>query len=103
MTTTPSLIDALVDRATPVRRLRAPLVRACVWLGFAGIVLVLIAAVHGVRTDLAEHLRQPVFLVSLAAALATGVLAAVAAFMIAFRTDRNGGSCFRYLRLRSGC
>jgi Negative regulator of sigma F len=82
MTTTPNLIDALVERAAPVRRLRAPLVRACLWLGFAGIVLALLAAVHGVRTDLVEHLRQPVFIVSLVAALATGILAAIAAFII---------------------
>jgi hypothetical protein len=88
MTTTPNLIDALVERAAPVRRLRAPLVRACLWLGFAGIVLALLAAVHGVRTDMVEHLRQPVFLVSLAAALATGVLAAIAAFMISL-PDRS--------------
>jgi hypothetical protein len=88
VTTTPQLIDALVERATPVRRLRAPLVRASQWLGFAGIVLALLAAVHGVRTDLVEHLRQPVFIVSLAAALATGMLAAMAAFIISL-PDRS--------------
>ena len=88
MTTTPQLIDALVECATPVRRLRAPLVRAGLWLGFAAIVLALLAAVHGVRADLAEHLRQPVFLVSLTAALATGILAAIAAFIISL-PDRS--------------
>jgi hypothetical protein len=88
MTTTPQLIDALVERATAVRRLRAPLVRAGLWLGFAAIVLALLAAVHGVRTDLVEHLRQPVFVVSLAAALATGILAAIAAFLISL-PDRS--------------
>lgn len=88
MTTTPQLIDALVERATVVRRLRAPLVRAGQWLGFAAIVLALLAVVHGVRTDLMEHLRQPVFVVSLAAALATGILAAIAAFLISL-PDRS--------------
>jgi hypothetical protein len=88
MTTTPQLVDALVERATPVVRLRAPLVRACRWLCFAAVVLVLLAAVHGVRTDLMEHLRQPVFLASLAAALATGMLAAISAFMISI-PDRS--------------
>jgi hypothetical protein len=88
MTATPNLIDALVERATPVRRLRAPLVRACLWLGFAWIVLALLTVAHGVRTDLVEHLRQPVFLVSLAAALASGVLAAIAAFMLSL-PDRS--------------
>jgi hypothetical protein len=80
MSTTPQLIDALVERATPVARLRAPFARACGWLCFAGIVLALVGTVHGVRTDLAEHLRQPAFLVGLAASLATGMLAAIAAF-----------------------
>jgi hypothetical protein len=88
MTSTPQLIDALVERATPVARLRAPLARACRWLCFAAVVLALLAAAHGVRTDLVEHLRQPVFLVSLAAALATGVLAAIAAFMLSL-PDRS--------------
>jgi hypothetical protein len=88
MTSTPQLIDALVERATPVARLSAPLARACRWLCFAAVVLALLAAAHGVRTDLVEHLRQPVFLVSLAAALATGVLAAIAAFMISL-PDRS--------------
>jgi hypothetical protein len=88
VTTTPKLIDALVERATPVKRLRGPLTRASAWLGLAAIVLALLAVAHGVRTDLIEHLRQPVFLVSLTAALATGVLAAVAAFMVSL-PDRS--------------
>jgi hypothetical protein len=82
VTKTPELIDALVERAGPVGRLRPPLVRSCGWLVLAGLVLVLLAAVHGMRSDLAERLRQPAFLVSLGAALATGALAAVASFMI---------------------
>jgi len=88
MSTTPQLIDALVERASPIARLRSPLARACRWLGFAGIALALLAAAHGVRTDLVEHLHQPVFLVSLTASLATGILAAVAAFVISL-PDRS--------------
>jgi hypothetical protein len=82
VTTTPDLIETLVERAAPVRRLRPPLVRAAFWLGFAGFVLALLAVGHGVRPDLAERLTQTTFAVSIAAALATGVLAAVAAFAI---------------------
>jgi hypothetical protein len=88
VTTTPQLIDALVARATAVRRLRAPLVRAGLWLGFAAVVLPLLTAVHGVRTDLMVHLHQPAFIVSLAAALATGILAAMAAFLVSL-PDRS--------------
>jgi hypothetical protein len=88
VTNTPELIDALVECATPVRRLRPPLVRAGLWLALAGLVLVLLAIGHGVRSDLAERLHQPVFAVSIAAALATGILAAMAAFVVSL-PDRS--------------
>jgi hypothetical protein len=88
VTKTPDLIDALVECATPVRRLRPPLVRGALWLALAAFILALLAIGHGVRADLAERLHQPVFAVSIAAALATGVLAAAAAFMISL-PDRS--------------
>jgi len=88
VTKTPDLIDALVECATPVRRLRPPLVRGALWLALAALILALLAIVHGVRADLAERLHQPVFVVSITAALATGVLAAVAAFMVSL-PDRS--------------
>ena len=82
MTKTPELIDTLVQRATPVRRLHPPLMRAALWLGFAALVLVLLAAGHGVRSDLAARIREPEFVISMGAALATGILSAVAAFAV---------------------
>jgi hypothetical protein len=88
VTETQKVIDALVAGATPVRRLRPPLVRALSWLALAGAILVLLAIGHGVRSDLTGHLRQPVFVVSILAALATGVLAAIAAFMVSL-PDRS--------------
>jgi hypothetical protein len=88
VTETAELIDALVERATPVRRLRAPLVRAGAWLLFAALILALLAALHGMRADLMECLQQPAFVVAQLAALATGVLAAIAAFMISL-PDRS--------------
>jgi len=86
--TTPELIDTLCADAKPVRRLRPPLVRAAVWLLFAGFVLVALAVLLGTRPDLAERLRQPTFLGALAGALLTGVLAAVAAFYLSL-PDRS--------------
>src|ERR671918_281383 len=68
--------------AKPVRRLRPPLVRAAMWLLFAGLVLLALAALLGIRPDLAERLRQPTFVGALAGALLTSVLAAVAAFCL---------------------
>jgi hypothetical protein len=59
---------------------------------FAGLIPALLAALHGVRADLAERLHQPAFVVGQLAALATGVLAAVAAFMISLPDrSRRGG------------
>jgi hypothetical protein len=82
VTKTPDLIDTLVDCATPIRRLRPPLVRAALWLLFAALVLGLLAVVHGVRPDLAERLQQPVFIIGMLGALGTGVLAAIASFKV---------------------
>jgi hypothetical protein len=88
VTKTPDLIDALVDGATPVRRLRPPLVRAALWLLFAALVLALIVAGHGLRPDIGFRLQQPVFLLSMVAALTTGILAALASFQISL-PDRS--------------
>jgi len=82
MTSTPDLIDSLVADAQPVRRLRPPAMRALCWLLFAALVLVLVAVGHGVRPDLMLKLRQPVFFAGVLAALTTGVLAAMASFMV---------------------
>jgi len=82
VTKTPDLIDTLVQDATPVRRLRPPLVRAGLWLAFAAIVLGLIAIAHGLRPDFSDCMRQPLFVVGLLGALATGISAAVASFQL---------------------
>ena len=82
MTKTPDLIDALVETATPVRRLRPPIIRAGLWLAFAAIVLGLIAIAHGLRPDFFDRVRQPLFVLSMLGALATSILAAVASFRL---------------------
>lgn len=82
MRKTSDLIDALVDSATPVRRLLPPSTRAGIWLALAVAVLGLLCVAHGVRPDLAARLRQPVFVVSTIGALATAVLAALASFKL---------------------
>ena len=88
MITTPDLIESLVARAEPVRRLRRPLARAAAWLLFAGLMLGLMVAIKGLRPDLGLLLRQPGFAIDVAAALATGILAAVAAFIVSL-PDRS--------------
>jgi hypothetical protein len=79
---TSDLIDALADSITPVRRLHPPFVRAALWLSLAAVVLGLLCVAHGVRVDISMRLREPVFVVSMAGALATAVLAAMAAFKL---------------------
>jgi len=81
MTRTSDLIDLLVADAKPVRRLRHPAARASCWLLFAALVMFLVGLAHGVRADLAVKLNQPLFVISVAAAMATGILAAMGAFL----------------------
>ena len=88
MITTTDLIESLAAEAGPVRRLRHPVLRAGSWLLLAALVVLLIAIDHGLRADIGARLRQPVFVVGVAASLVTGILAAVAAFMISL-PDRS--------------
>jgi hypothetical protein len=88
MTTTPELIATLAADATPVRRLRHPLVRASSWLLLAVFVVALLAISQGLRPDLAQRLEQPTFVIGVAAALLTGVLAAIASCLVSL-PDRS--------------
>jgi len=90
MITTPDLIEALAANVTPVRRLRPPLTRATFWLSVVALILVLLAVSHGARPDLVRRLQQPTFVVSLGAALLTGILAAIASFLVSL-PDRSRG------------
>jgi hypothetical protein len=75
---------------TPVRRLRPPLARATFWLSVAAVILVLLAVSHGARPDLAQRLQQATFVVSIGAALLTGILAAITSFLVSL-PDRSRG------------
>jgi len=88
--TTPDLIESLVASAEPVPRLRAPVARAAGWLLFAALMLALLAVARGVRPDLELRLQQPVFVIGVAAALATGVLAAIASFIVSLPGRSRG-------------
>ena len=82
MMRTSDLIDALAADVRPVRRLRHPLVRAAVWLALPLLVFVLLMIAQGTRPDLAARMLEAPFTVGVAGALSTGVLAAIAAFML---------------------
>ena len=82
MIKTSDLIDTMVADARPVHRLRPPVLRAALWLLLPVLIFGLLALGHGVRSDLTQRLEQPDFIVGTAASLLTGVLAAVASFLL---------------------
>jgi hypothetical protein len=88
MITTPDLIKALSTGVAPVRRLRPPLTRAAGWLLLASLILALLTVSQGTRRDLAERLQDLSFVARVAGALLTGVLAAIATFMLSL-PDRS--------------
>jgi len=85
---TSELIKSLAAGAEPVGRLRPPAARAAFWLVFAGAIVALLAASHGLRPDLGVRLAQTSFLTAIAASALTGVLAAIATFMLSL-PDRS--------------
>ncbi len=85
---TSDLIATLAGNLKPVRRLRAPVVRAAGWLLLAALVLALLTISQGIRPDLLQRLHDRTFTVSIAASLLTGVLAAIAAFQLSL-PDRS--------------
>jgi hypothetical protein len=86
--TTPDLIKSLVADAKPVRRLRPPVIRAFLWVLYAAVIVALLVVSHGLRSDIGVRLGQPLFVTGIAASLMTGVLAAVAAFIVSL-PDRS--------------
>ena len=69
------LIDNLSRNVAPVNRLRPPLIRAAFWLGTFALISGLIVAKFADLHIVAVRAEQPVFIVALIAALATGCLA----------------------------
>lgn len=88
MIATPDLIESLAANMKPVRRLRPPVMRAACWLLLAGLVVALLAVSQGIRPDLTQRLHDPAFAVGMAGAALTGMLAAVAAFLVSL-PDRS--------------
>jgi hypothetical protein len=88
MIKTSDLIASLAANASPVRRLRPPVMRAACWLLLAVSVLTLLAVSQGIRPDLAGHLQDPAFVTCLTGSALTGALAAVAAFLLSL-PDRS--------------
>jgi hypothetical protein len=79
---TTALIDRLAAECRPVRRLRPPLARALLWLGFCAGVVGLVTLLRGARPDLAAQFARPDALLAFVAALLTGMTAAIATFHV---------------------
>lgn len=79
---TVDLIQRLATSVRPVRPLPPPWLRTTHWLAIALSSMVIVVMLMSPRDDLAEKLSEARFLVEQAAAVATAVTAAVAAFCL---------------------
>ncbi len=77
---TDHLLRTLTDDLAPVRPLGPPWRRGIAWTACGVLSLVVLAWVMSLRDDLGARIQDPRFLIEQAAALLTGVTAAVAAF-----------------------
>lgn len=82
MIPTNQLIDGLAARGGVAPPLRPPVLRAAGWLSLVAGALVVLSVARPVRDDLGEMLAQPYYVACVLAALATGALSALAAFLV---------------------
>jgi hypothetical protein len=85
---TEEVLADLVADLRPVQRLAAPGWRAAGWLTTAAAIVGAAVAWHGLRPDIGARLALPYEVGQWLASVATGVLAAVAAFLVAL-PDRS--------------
>lgn len=79
---TNDLIRRLAMSADPIRRLPPPWLRTVQWLSIAAPAIAVVVLLMSPRSDLAEKFVEVRFLVEQAAALATAVAAAIAAYCL---------------------
>src|SRR2546427_11965576 len=72
------VVARLLAEATPVRPLWSPHTRLALWLVLEALMLG-VAVKVGLRRDLGDHLRQPLFLLELGMLIAAGAMAAAMA------------------------
>ncbi|MBI3676980.1 MAG: DUF1109 family protein [Proteobacteria bacterium] len=77
---TDELVKRLAADVVPVRRLRSPFLRTAVWFGLSWPWVAAIVFIMGLRPDLGERLMDGRWLIEQGAALATAMMAAMAAF-----------------------
>src|SRR2546428_72365 len=72
------LVARLIADVQPVRPLWSPRTRLALWLALQTLTLG-VAVELGLRQDLGDHLRQPLFLLQVGALVVAGAMAAAAA------------------------
>lgn len=87
---TERLIRTLAEQVQPVRPLRRPWRRALAWTGVGAAYLMGLVMLVPLRNDLDARVQDPWFLLEQAAALLTGLTAAVAAFATIVPGYRRG-------------
>lgn len=80
--TTDRLVAHLVASHRPSPPLRSPFLRSTAWLALALVLVGGIVLSHGLRSDLGMQFARPVMLMEWLSALLTGVLAALATFLV---------------------
>jgi hypothetical protein len=88
MITTPDLIESLAANVQPIKRVGSPVWRGLRWSLLAMAVLALLTLSQGIRADFSEKMQDYTFIARLGGALLTGILAAIAAFMVSL-PDRS--------------
>ena len=78
---TKQLIELLAENARPVRPLPQPCVRAAVWLALSVSYIAAVLMLMPAQNDIPSRLSEPLFIAEQCAAIATGIAAAVAAFL----------------------
>jgi hypothetical protein len=76
------LVERLLADAHAVRPLWSPVSRLAMWMALEMVVMT-IAAVFGLRDDLGEHLREPLFVSEVAVFLVAGAMMALVALRVA--------------------
>lgn len=85
---TDQLIERLVSSAEPVRRLRPPMLRACLWLLGVAAAMAIVIPVFANFALFDHKMQNPAFVFELIGTLLTGITAVIAAFHLSL-PDRS--------------
>jgi hypothetical protein len=90
MTPSEKLAAALSEALVPVARLDSPMVRAGKWFVFAIVIVGVLGALHGVRSDLASRFAEVSFLVPWIASVLVAITAGYSAFFMSVPGSPRG-------------